>query len=368
VSPHVAFFLPSLEGGGAERSFVELANQFVARGIRVDFVLAERSGPYLTELSSTIRLVHFNTRKKLRALIGLTRYLRRERPDVLLAGLDLANAAAVIASMLAGMPSRCVISQRSMIRPVWQLERPHTWPAWLWLLRQAYVRARLVICNSRAAYDELTDDLGVRKERCAVVYNAVDVGRIESLARERVTDSWLSADAAPLVIAVGSFQPIKDLPTLLRAFAIVRRTRKANLLLLGEGPDRGALESLARELGIEDDLRMPGFMANPFPWISGARVLVSASLIEGCPNVIQQALACATPIVATDCPGGTAEVLENGRWGRLVPVRDAEAMARAIIETFDAASPPDGKKRAADFDSWRTADTYLTLMLAKQQR
>lgn len=108
---------------------------------------------------------------------------------------------------------------------------------------------------------------------------------------------------------------------------------------------------------------MPGFVTNPFSMIQRARVLVSASLAEGCPNVLQQALACGTPIVATDCPGGTSEILEDGRWGRLVPVGDAKTMAAAIVRTLDGDLLPDGRARAAQFDRERTASMYLELLM-----
>lgn len=363
MTARVALFLPSLEGGGAERAFVDLANEFVGRGLRVDLVLADCSGPYVEEISKAVRVVDFATTRWLSVIWKLAGYLRRERPDVLLAGLDVPNMAAVAASMLAGMRSRCVISQRAVVRAVWQLEHPKTWRYWLWLLRQAYSRARLVICNSTSAATEVIRDLAVEPKKCAVILNAVDVKRIEGLANEPLDDRWLSATAPPLLLSVGTLTPRKDMGVLVRALAIVRRSRECNLMILGEGSERGRLEELVRELELEECVRMPGFAANPFPWMSRADVLLSASLAEGCPNVIQQALACNTAIVATDCPGGTAEVLENGRWGRLVPTGDPHAMANAILATLGDRKNPEGNKRALDFDTSRTADRYLQLLL-----
>jgi len=133
--------------------------------------------------------------------------------------------------------------------------------------------------------------------------------------------------------------------------------------VLGEGSEREKLERLARELAIEDAVQFLGFDPNPFRWMSRARMLVSASLAEGCPNVIQQALACGTQVVATDCPGGSKEILEGGKWGRLVPIRDPQAMADAIIATLKDKSHPDGRMRAVDFDPKRNAEEYLKLIL-----
>lgn len=363
MTPRVALFLPSLEGGGAERAFVDLANEFLARGLRVDLVLADYSGPYVEEISPAVRVVDFATTRWLPVIWKLAAYLRRERPDVLLAGLDVPNMAAVVASMIAGMRSHCVISQRAVVRAVWQLEKPKTWRYWLWLLRQTYSRARLVICNSTAAATEVIRDLAVQPQNCAVILNPVDVERIEALASEKIEDRWLAVTAPPLLLSVGTLTPRKDMGVLIEALAIVRRSRECNLLILGEGAERSRLEELVRELELEQCVRMPGFAANPFAWMARADVLLSSSLAEGCPNVIQQALVFNTAIVATDCPGGTAEVLENGRWGRLVPTGNPQAMAEAILATLGDRNRPEGSIRAREFDTGRTADRYLQLLL-----
>jgi glycosyltransferase involved in cell wall biosynthesis len=363
---HIALFLPTLEGGGAERSFVELANRFVQSGARVDFVLADCDGPYLAELSNAVRVVDFKTRRKIPTLIGLTRYLRAERPDILMSGLDPANAGAVIATKLAGVSTRCVLSQQSMMRALWQMDRPSSWSMWLWIMRQTYSRASLVICNSFAARSELTQEVGVAPARCIAIHNGIEIEQIQGLAREEIVDPWLADAAPPFIISVGRLTPMKDLSTVMQAFVLVRRSRECNLLILGDGIERSRLSALAASEGVAPYVRMPGFTANPFPWMARARVLVSASLIEGCPNVVQQALACGTPVVAADGLGGTAEVLENGRWGRLVPVKNPRAMAQAIIDSLDDPHPVDGRIRAADFNPERTAERYMECMCAVQ--
>jgi glycosyltransferase involved in cell wall biosynthesis len=360
----VALFLPSLEGGGAERAFVDLANQFAARGVDVDFVLARTEGPYIHELDTDrVRVVNFAASRWIYALFKLVRYLRRERPDAMLSGLDTTNVIAVVASVFARVDTRVVISQRAVLRPVWQLEHPGSWRFWLWVMKQALTRAQFVLCNSTAAANEVINDFGVDPGKCVVILNGIDTAGIARQASERIDDPWLAPSAPPLLLSVGRLMLQKDMPTVLRAFAIVRKTCDCNLVILGEGVERPALEALIRELGIENCVRLEGFVTNPFPWIAAADVLVSASVAEGCPNVIQQALALGTAIVATDCPGGTAEVLEDGRWGRLVPIRDPEAMAEAIIATLKDEAKPDGRTRAQSFDRDRTVDRYLELLL-----
>jgi glycosyltransferase involved in cell wall biosynthesis len=362
-SARIAVYLPNLAGGGVERAYLELAHSLARKGVSVDLVLSRRIGPYVAEIPDGIRVVELHATRKLNTVLKLARYLRRETPAALLSGGDVSNAVALVASMFAGRTEKCVISQRAVMRATWQVQKPGSWRAWLAVLKMLYRRAKLVICNSEAARRELIEHFGLDGAKCPVIYNAVDIDHIQLQAKTLLDDPWFAPESPPVVIAVGSLSPRKDMATVIRAFAIARQTCASHLILLGEGPERGRLEALVREWKLEHCVRMPGFVANPFPMIQHARVLVSASLAEGCPNVLQQALACGTPIVATDCPGGTSEILENGRWGRLVPVGDAKAMAAEIVRTLHGDLLPDGRTRAAEFDRDRTASLYLALLV-----
>jgi glycosyltransferase involved in cell wall biosynthesis len=162
-----------------------------------------------------------------------------------------------------------------------------------------------------------------------------------------------------LILGVGSLTVFKDFPTLIRAFAIVRSRRPCRLAILGEGNDRAELEALVASLGLQADTYMPGFVDNPFAWMRRADVAVCSSLTEGCPNALMQALACGTAVVSTDCAGGCSEILEGGRWGRLVPVGDARAMADSIETTMNSGERADVRARAADFAIGAIAQSYL---------
>ena len=166
-----------------------------------------------------------------------------------------------------------------------------------------------------------------------------------------------------MVVSVGSLTVLKDYPTLVRAFALVRRRRDCRLVILGEGPERAKIEAVVRASGVIEDVALPGFLANPFAWMRRARVFVSSSLTEGCPNALMQALACGTRVVSTDCVGGSAEILQQGKWGRLVPTGDHAAMAAAIDAALDADGEPDVRHRAQDFAHDRIAREYLRILL-----
>lgn len=367
-SPKICLFLPSLDGGGAERVFVQLANEFAELGYSVDFALAKACGPFINELSRHIRIVDFNTSGVLRSLPRLARYLRMQKPDVMLSSLDHANVVAILGKIIARCGTRCVISMRSVPSAVYR--EVMTFRDWitLKLMRTTYRFADLVIANSEAVAADSSRLLKMSRRNMAVVFNPLDIGSIEALSREEPAIPWGMSDNVPMLLGVGRLDVLKDFQTLIRAFSLIRSTRTCRLAILGEGDERPTLERLIRELHLQDDVKLPGFVHNPFAWMRRAKVLVSSSLTEGCPNAVLQALACGTPVVSTDCVGGSAEILEGGRWGRLVPVGDYQAMADAIVSTLDDVCHPQVRQRANDFAQDRIVRQYLQLLLPAGQQ
>jgi glycosyltransferase involved in cell wall biosynthesis len=361
-SERVSLFLPSLAGGGAERVFVELANGFAERGVAVDLVLACASGPYVNEICGAVRVVDLGCSGVLRAIPRLARYLARERPAALLSALDHANVAAVIARLISVSPTRCVVSMRSMPRAVYEQMPSVRARLLLQLMKITYPLAEGIVANAQAVARDLAELLGSDPE-ITVIYNPLHVDRIERLSREDVGHPWAAAGAPPIVLSVGSLTPLKDFITLARAFTFVRAQRPCRLVILGEGPERSRIEGVLRDSGIQADAYLPGFIGNPYPWMRRAGVFVSSSVTEGCPNALMQAMACGAAVVSTDCAGGSAEILEQGKWGRLVPVRDPQAMAGAIGAALDAPSSTQARRRALDFAPERILQRYLAILL-----
>jgi glycosyltransferase involved in cell wall biosynthesis len=359
----VALFLPSLEGGGAERVFVDLANEFADLGLRVDLVLARAYGPYIDEVSAAVRVVNLRASRVLHSLPKLIRYLRSERPDVLLSGLEHSNLVALSARLAAGVGTRCVISARSVPTAVYRGARSVRSGAVLQLARVAYRFADAIIANSKAVLEDLAQGLKVPRAKLHLVYNPLNLPQLQRLSEQLVDHPWCARGFAPIILGVGSLTALKDFPTLIRAFATIRSRRDSRLVILGEGPERPALEALIRRLQLEQDVYLPGFVRNPFSWMRRAGVLVSSSLTEGCPNALMQALACGTPVIGTDCVGGSGEILEGGKWGQVVTVGDADALADAVLEVFNSKARIDTKQRANDFALRRVAQQYLQVLL-----
>lgn len=362
----MAIFLPALYGGGAERVMLNLAAGLAARQHAVDLVVAQAEGPYLAEIPSSVRLMELNPRHRrsfrtLASLPALIRYLRRERPDALISALH-ANIVALWARRLAGSPRQAVVSEHNTLSVQMQ-----TWPRWhsqlmLRLIRSCYPWADAVTAVSAGVADDLAIVTGIPRSGVQVIYNPIVTPQFQEKATEPLVHPWFEPGSPPVVLGVGRLAVQKDFGTLIRAFARVRQTRSCRLLILGEGEERPALEAVVRELGMEQEASLPGFVPNPFPYMAQAALFVLSSRWEGLPTVLVEALYCGSRIVATECPSGPREILCEGRYGQLVPVGDVGALARAMEDALA------GKLDRPPAESWRlyeldtVVDQYVNLL------
>jgi glycosyltransferase involved in cell wall biosynthesis len=324
----VAFFLPSLEAGGAERVMLNLAAGLTNRGFRTDLVLASASGPYLASVPPNVRVVDLKASRVLRSLRPLANYLRRERPLALLSALDHANLVAMAAGRLAGSRTRTVISIHCTFpRALRTNIRTRTIP---WLLGRLHSWADGIVAVSEGVADDVARSTGMPRKRVSVIYNPVITPALAPAALARPSHPWFEDSTRPIVLSAGRLTPQKNFALLINAFALVRREHDARLVILGDGPERAALETEVRRHGVEDCVALPGFLNNPYACMARARVFALSSDFEGLPTVLIESLAVGTPVVSTDCESGPREILRGGALGELVPVGDVPALARAI--------------------------------------
>lgn len=360
-APRLSIFMPSLMGGGAERVMVTLANGLAARGYRVDLLLASSEGPYRPLVSSKVRIVDFKRNGIMACLPGLVTYLRRDRPTSLLAVLSHTNVVSLVANRLAGSPARVIISERSSYEAKLPRSRSLKARALRWLMARTYSWASAIVVVAQALGDELVRHFGLDPARIHTIANPVV--NADMLERAHEPMEWPFEASGPTILGAGRLTYQKDFATLIRAFAILRRERSARLVIIGEGEDRPQLEALIRELGLDGEVSLPGFKDNPFAFMRRSDLFVLSSRWEGMPGVVVQAMACGTPVICTDCPTGPSELLEGGRWGRLVPVGDPQALAAAMAATLAEERHPDVAQRAAAFGEDRAVESYAAVML-----
>lgn len=336
----IAFFYPSMRGGGAERVLVNLVEGLVAKGIPVDVVLAAAEGPLLSELSPAARVVVLGSRRVLPCVLPLAKYLKRERPRVLLSSMSHANVVAIWARALSGVSTPVIVTVHNTLSVT--SRKAAVSHGWIWphLIRAFYPRANAIIAVSRDAADDLARTARIPRERIEVIYNPVITPSLRQQAGRAPDHPWFAPGQPPVVLGTGRLTRQKDFPNLIRAFAELRRRRSARLIILGEGDERPALAALVSELGLDADVALPGFLDNAAAYMAHSGVFVLSSAWEGLPTVLIEALAAGARVVSTDCPSGPREILQDGRLGALVPVGDPVALARAISDTLDR---PNGK-------------------------
>lgn len=359
----LAIFMPSLRGGGAERSMINLAVGIAGRGYAMDLVLAQAEGPFLADVADAVRVVDLGASRLLKSLPALMRYLRRERPVAMLAVMSHANIVALWARRLVGGNVRLVVSERNThsaaTRHVLDLRTrlmPH-------LIRSFYSWADGIVAVSNGVADDLAQLANIPRRDIQVIFNPIVTHELHEKAKATLNHAWFNPGQPPVLLAVGRLTRQKDFPTLIQAFGRVRASRPVRLMILGEGTDRPQLELLVKQLGLDQDIDLAGFVENPYPYMIRASLFVLSSKWEGLPGALIEALFCGTPVIATDCPSGPREILEGGKYGEMVPVGNVAALAEAIDRSLNQEPPRPSRKSWQRFESEISVNKYISLLL-----
>jgi glycosyltransferase involved in cell wall biosynthesis len=375
---HLALFISGLAVGGVERTMLSLAHELALRGHRVDLLVTKGQGFFRDSVSPLVRLIDLEpwwmrlpfmgSSKRTRSLTSapaVARYLRGNRPDVLLAASHYVNLAAIWGRRLAGTGTPLVIRQCTHLSTAILNTKFLTGrrPFLGWMVRRFFPQADAIVAVSNGVADDLAVVAALPRQAIRTIYNPVVTPDLPARALAPLDHPWFAPGAPPVILGVGRLAAQKDFSTLIRAFARVHACRPVRLMILGEGKNRRELEELADSLGVRQDLSLPGFEENPFAYMARSAVFALSSLYEGLPGVLVQAMACGCPVVSTDCPSGPMEILQNGTHGLLVPVGDDEVMAKAIQTQLDAPRHQERlRERAAEFSADRAVDEHLEVL------
>lgn len=357
----IAFFLPNLYGGGAERATVNLIRGMSARNIPLDLVLANAEGPYMELIPKQVRIVDFAEKRVVKTVLPLSNYFRKEKPYALLSQLNHASVVAVVARQLANTKTRLVlVEQNHFSADKSKFFRGRLIPP---LMKLLYPKAEAIAGVSEGVARDLEIQLHLPKGKVSVINNLVVDDELIAKSKAYLDHPWFQKDSPPIFLAVGRLTEQKDFFTLIKAFELLRKQRQARLIIFGEGDERNELEKMISTLGISEDVALPGFVKNPYAYMSRASAFVLSSRWEGLPTVLIEAMACGCPVISTNCPSGPDEILAAGLYGPLVPVGDVEELSAAMLQVLENPVSRDTLiQRAMHFSTQRLVPEYLSLL------
>jgi glycosyltransferase involved in cell wall biosynthesis len=356
----IAVVTLAFEGGGPERDTVLLSNALADRGVRIAILVLHNEGSLRTFLKPEIPVFAVPGRRLRYAVPGLRGLIRSIGPRVV-----FSSGATNLPTLIAMQSLRSAARPKLLLREVAVPSMAHHDPyranriAYK-ILRYLYRYADRIIVLTDGARRELEQDFSVPESSISVM--SVNAAIPPSMVRRLAQWDGETGRERDLIVCVGRLSREKDHRTLLRAMSLMPPECAWRLAIVGDGPDRAALETFVRSNGLADRTVFTGYVTDPFAWMMRARVLVLSSVFEGLPCVLMEALACGTPVVSTDCPYGPREILQDGRYGALTPVGDPAALARAITTALDHV--PDRRslmRRGFEYTAECAAAQFLTI-------
>jgi glycosyltransferase involved in cell wall biosynthesis len=358
---HICIFPDRIDDGGVDRYAINLAQAFVEEGMKVDIFVTNGVGRLLSQKPPQARLfIGGGTAKS--SFWPFFRYLIKHKPDVVISANLYIDAICILARIASLSNTKNLVSLHSTFSRDAYRGRPRLKAIYSCVCRLLYPKAHFIVAVSKAVATDAKIYFRLAQE-VHVIYNPVITNELRSLSLAPILHPFYQQEGEFVILSVGRLTVQKDFETLLQAFAILRQKLPCKLVILGEGEELQKLQRLTHELNIFTHVDFIGFVNNPYPFFLHSDVLVSSSQCEGLPTVIIEALAVGTKVVATDCPGGSSEILGAGRFGALVPMQDPEALSSAIYETLLAPEVGDLlKERAKSFTAFASARQYIRLM------
>ena len=364
--PDIVFYARSLYNGGVDRVVFNLAEEFLSRGIR-PVILVDLDNPYSPFRDLVPKGVPYIVLGADGAIARITKlraYLRRTRPQaVMCTGFGFPNLCAIVVRWIAGFRFRLMLTEHCFPSVDHNAAKP--WQSRYWFFRLAhllYPLADNIVAVSKGTARDLANVIDIDPQSITCIYNPIVSDALIESGSAPVDHPWFDDTGIPVIIGIGRLEHQKDFGTLITAFSRLRQQMRCRLMILGDGSERDELTALIHRLGLSDDVAMPGFAPNPHAYTAKASLFVLSSRFESLANVVIEAMALGTPVIATDCPSGPAEALDNGRFGRLVKVEDPEMLADAMREILCKRPALVPQSWLEQFTTHASASRYLELL------
>jgi glycosyltransferase involved in cell wall biosynthesis len=350
VKSRIAIVLPDLQIGGAERVSITLAQELIARGFEVDMVLLQARGALLKTAPSRARVIDLDVRRLRDSIAPMRRYFRDARPVAVYANMWALTLVTAIAAKAAGVGVQVVTMHQNSLSSQYVDQRRHSRLAMKAALRLELALATKIVGCSTGVIEDLAMLANVPVGRFRAIANPVRIRTDPDPAAVAAANGLWGVPRGRRILAVGNLKLQKNFALLFDAYARMDKGDADRLIVIGEGDLRGALERQIEKLGIGPWVAMPGQSNTLEAYYATADLFIMSSKHEGLPTVMIEALGFGLRIVSTDCPSGPREILDDGRFGTLVPMDDPAALAEAMEKGL--AGPADKaalKSRANDF-------------------
>ena len=358
--------LSRFENGGLERVQANLAPAFAQSGIDAWLVAGKFMQEAEAMLPANIPILELAPNGKLTFILNLYRQLRIHQPDVVMTTSNDVSCLVLIMRKLFFPKTKVICTQHLSIstplaqaKGIQKLKYVLILKAMQWL----WVKADAIIAVSSALAEDVRKNVRLNNP-ISRIYNPIVLPNYTILIERKITYPW-SDKNIPTFVFVGRLAKVKRVDLLLQAFKQVQQKQLCRLLIVGDGTEKAFILDFIRKNDLTDVCHLTGQQNNPLPWIKSADALVLSSDYEGFGNVIVEAMACGTQVIATNCPFGPAEILDNGRYGQLVPVNDSEALAEAMKKVIDKrfhVAKDELQKRANEFSLESAVQQYLNVI------
>lgn len=348
----ISIIITSLDGGGAERVNISLAKEFAALGFEVEFVLSELKGVLIDEIRD-FNIVELNNSSKFSLIRSMSNYFNDKKPDYVIVSMWGLTAYAAFAKLFSSHNFKLLLVEHSSL--ISQFKNSSL-KIRLWLRLSTYIAYRVSDCVAGVSTGVAQDmaKVSLLNKIPHVLYNPIPINVRGNVSYKKM--------ACKTIVTAGRLIEAKDQVTLIKAFSNLKN-RDIKLLILGEGPLLNELKYNAKKYNVEDRVLFKGFVSNPYDYYKNSDLFVLSSKREGFGNVIVEAMGCGTPVVSTDCEHGPREVLDNGKYGSLVPVGDVEALTKAIDNALKVEHNKEKLiDRAKDFSPAISARRYLEIL------
>lgn len=387
----IAIYVSSLKGGGAERVMLHLAQGFYHQGHNVDLLLSRHEGSYIEQVPDYLNIIplkktsrfrglflmllhsslkikfisHFKLPRFFSRLSGVINYINESKPDAIISALHNSNLSAVLAKNCTNSDVKIIVTEHIALSNYLE-SVPKRKSKLLPLIKILYPLADHQVTVSDGVKNDLAQVADLQTSSISTIFNPVITDEMLKKMLLAVDHSWLISGNHYKLLAAGRLSKQKDFVTLINAIDIIRDDISIKLIILGEGKERENLQKIITDKNLDDIIDLHGFVANPYAYMAHSDLFVMSSILEGLPTVLLEALACGCQIVSTDCPYGPSEILQNGKYGKLIPVKDSKQLAIAIKESYINKDTTNNRQQyALQFNLEKATNQYINLILKK---